>query len=191
MMSRSLLFLSLLALLATAALAAGPGTAAADAPGAIPLQDLGLFPRDRLSVEINLAGPLLAMVAAATRQEDPEFAAVMANLKAIHVQVFPLKGITGIEPLRERIDRATRWLEDRGWTSTVRVREKGEETCIYVKESGGQIVGLTVLSLQPGDEAALINIVGRLDPAQLGRLGSRLDIPQLKNVQAQRPGDRP
>ena len=152
--------------------------------GALALQDLDLFPHDKLSVEINLEGPLLRMVAEATQGDDPAFSKVMAELKAIRVQVFPLKENGGAGPLRPKIDRALRWLEERGWQSTVRVRDKGDETYIYLKQTDGQIVGLTILSLESSGDAALINIVGKLDPAQIGRLGRSLNInlPQLQNV---------
>jgi Domain of unknown function (DUF4252) len=159
-----------------------------DQPGYLPLEELGLFPRDKLSVEINLQGVLLRMIAAATRGEDPEFSGVMAGLRSIQVQVFPLVGIDE-GAIRTKIGRAVHWLEDRGWQSTMRVREQGEETYIYLKESDGKIAGLTLLSVQPHDEAVAINIVGRIDPEQLGRLGRSLDIPELEKVPA--PGKKP
>jgi len=151
-------------------------------PGYFSIQDLDLFPRDKLSVEVNLEGALLRMVVEASR-DDPEFSSVIAGLRAIHVQVFPLAGAdTG--SIRSKIGRAVRLLEDRGWHSTVKVREGGEETYIYLKEADGKIAGLTLLSLEPGDEAVAINIVGRIDPAQIGRLGRHFDIPQLEKVPA-------
>jgi hypothetical protein len=150
-------------------------------PGYVPIEELGLFPRDKLEVEINIGPPLLSMIAAGTKQDDPGFSAVMAGLKSIQVQVFPVKG-ADTAALKTRIDRAVHWLEGHGWKSTVRVRDQGEETYIYLKQTGDQIEGLTLLSLDPKDEAVLINIVGRIDPAELGRLGQSLHVPQLKNV---------
>jgi hypothetical protein len=189
-MRSAILLGSLLALLAAApARGDGPARPAPDA-GAIPFDELDLFPRDKLSVEIDLEGPLLRMVSEFTKSDDPDFAKLMAGLKAIRVQVFPLKGKAGAEPLRPKIDRAVRWLEDRGWHSIVRVRDKGQETYIYLKEGNGKMVGLTILSVSPGEEAALINIVGMLDPAQLGRIGRGLDIPQLQKAQP-RSGGKP
>jgi hypothetical protein len=180
-MRTSMFIGSLLVLLLTAPVVqAGQ---AADA-GALSFQDLDLFPRDKLSVEINLEGPLLRMVAESTRGDDPEFSKLMAGLKAIRVQVFPLKDNGGAGALRPKIDRAVRRLEEHGWQSTVRVRDKGDETYIYLKQTDGQIVGLTILSLESSGDAALINIVGKLDPAQIGRLGRSLDIPQLQKIPA-------
>jgi hypothetical protein len=182
----SILLGALLALLTTAPAvrAAGP---ASDA-GAIPFQELDLFPRDQLSVEINLEGPLLHMVSEFTKSDDPDFAKLMAGLKAIRVQVYPLKDKAGTEPLRGKIDRTVHWLEGHGWHSTVRVHDKGQETYIYLKEADGRMVGLAVLSVSPGQEAALINIVGTLDPAQIGRIGRHLDIPQLQKAQPRSGG---
>jgi hypothetical protein len=154
-----------------------------DQPGYVSVEQLDLFPKEDLSVEINLEGALLRMVAAATRGEDPGFAQMISNLKGIQVQVFPLAGVEE-KSVRTKIGRAIRLLEDRGWKATVRVREKDEESYIYLKESGDQILGLTVLAFTAGQEAALINIVGKLDPAQLERLGRNLDIPQLQKVPA-------
>jgi hypothetical protein len=154
-----------------------------DLPGHVSVEQLDLFPREDLSVEINLEGALLRMVAEMTRGEDPDFAQVISNLRAIQVQVFPLTGVDE-KAVRTKIGRAVRLLEDRGWKATVRVREKDEESYIYLKESGDQILGLTVLAFTAGDEAALINIVGKIDPAQIGRLGRNLNIPQLEKVRA-------
>ena len=114
----------------------------------------------------------------------------MAGLKAITVQAVPLKGLDE-GALRAKIGRTVHWLEDRGWKSTMRVRDKGEETYIYLREVDGKIAGLTLLTLEPGDEAVVINIVGRIDPAQLGRLSQSLHLPQIKQVPAPAPGKKP
>lgn len=147
----------------------------ASQPGYVPIEKLDLFPREKLSVEINVEGALLGLIAAAARGSDPEFASLVSGLKAINVQAFPLKGVDE-DRLRTRIGSAVRWLEDRGWKSTLKVREGGEETYIYLKEADGKIAGLTLLSMTPGDEAVVLNIVGRIDPAQIGRLARHFDV---------------
>lgn len=152
-------------------------------PGYLPIEQLNLFPPEKLSVEINIEGPLLRMIAAAARQDDPGFASVIAGLKGITLQAFPLKGVDATA-VKARIAGAVRWLEGHAWTSSIKVRDQGAETYVYLKQSGDRIDGLTLLSVSPGDEAVVINIVGTIDPAQLGRIGRKFDLPQLQKIPA-------
>ena len=186
-MRRPLVFAAVLLLLTAAA---GQAQKLADPPGYVSIESLGLFPSDDLEVEINIDGPLLNMVAAATRKDDPGFSSVMAGLKSIQVQVYPLKGVDPAG-IKTKIGRSVHLLEEKGWKSTVRVKDKGDETYIYLKQSGGRIDGLTLLSMSPGDEAVVINIVGRIDPAQLGQLGQSLHVPQLQKVPTQGGSKKP
>ena len=173
-MRKTILAIAIPVLLLLAA-SAGQAQNLATQPGYVPLDKLDLFPQEKLSTEINIEGALLSLIAAGTKRAEPEFSSLIAGLKAINVQVFPLKDVDE-SPLRTRISHAVRWLEDRGWKSTLRVKEQGEETYIYLKESAGKIDGLTLLSLSPGEEAVVINIVGRIDPAQIGRLAQHFDV---------------
>lgn len=177
---RLLLRASLLILLSTLSTASARAEARPPSAGAIPIDELGLFTDRELSVEINLDGPLLKLVGEASRSADPEFANLVSGLEAIRVRVAPVKG--SAEAMRSHIAQTVRWLESHGWQTIVRVRETTHESYIYVKQGHSQIVGLAVLSFDPGKDAALINIVGRLDPAQLGRLGRGLNLPQLENA---------
>lgn len=187
MMRKPIVLLTVLLVLATVA---GRAQKLESEPGYVPIEELGLFPHDKLEVEINLNGPLLHLIAEATKQDDPAFSTVMAGLKSIQVQAFPLKGAdTGA--IKAKIDRAVHWLEGRGWKSTVRVRDQGAETYIYLKQTGDRIEGLTLLSLDPKDEAVVINIVGRIDPAQLGRIGKTLNVPQLQKAPAPNGARKP
>ncbi|HEY0512976.1 MAG TPA: DUF4252 domain-containing protein [Thermoanaerobaculia bacterium] len=189
MMRKPIVTAVLGALLLFLAVAAGRAQKLESLPGYVPIEELNLFPPDKLSVEVNLDGPLLHMVAAATKGDDPEFSAVMAGLKSIKVQVYPLKGVDA-GAVKGKIGRAVHWLEGHGWQSSIRVKEKGDETYIYLKQTGDRIEGLTLLSLNPGDEAVIINIVGRIDPAEIGRLGKNLDLPQLQKIPARGGGAR-
>lgn len=169
---------------------AAPGAFAQKAAlqaGALPLDDLGLFPADKLSVEINLDGALLRMVSASLKGEDPGLASLLGNLRGIRVQVLPLEG-ENESLVKNSFGRAVRWLEGQGWKSTMRVRDKGEETYIYLKEADGKVMGMTVLA-KDGEEAVVVNIVGRFDPADIGRIGRGLDIdvdlPGLDKVPSQ------
>ncbi|HKI05428.1 MAG TPA: DUF4252 domain-containing protein [Thermoanaerobaculia bacterium] len=181
-MRKTIILVVILLVLGTAA---GQAQKLTDQPGYVPLEQLDLFPKDKLSLEINIEGALMSLIAAGAKN-DPEFSSLMAGLKSITVQAIPLKGMDEAT-VRTKIGRTVRWLEDRGWKSTMRMRDKGEEAYIYLREVDGKIAGMTLLTLDPGQEAVVINIVGRIDPAQIGRLSQRLNLPQIKHTPAPAP----
>ena len=145
-------------------------------PGYFPFEELDILARDELSIEINLSKPLLRLVAAATRKTEPEFAELIASLDAVRVRVAP-SGEVDLERARAAVSKATRWLEDRGWQVVVRAREDDEEIFIYTRELAGEIAGMAVLVVDEAGDVAVINIVGRMDLDQLGKLSEALDIP--------------
>ncbi len=147
-------------------------------PGYFPFEELDILARDELSLEINLAKPLLRLVAAATRKAEPEFAALIDSLDAVRVRVAPADEVD-LERARKATAGAADWLESQGWQVVVRAREDDEEIFIYTREQEGEIAGMAVLAIEEGGDVAVINIVGRMDLAQLEKLGEALDIPQL------------
>jgi Domain of unknown function (DUF4252) len=182
MHTRAVLFCLLALLLGTVATTAVVAASSPPAsPGALPFGELEIFARKDLTTEINLEGAFLKLIASATSEDDPDFARLVSGLQAIRVQVAPLRGLDA-EKVHAKMDQAVRWLEAKGWTAVVRIREKEEESYIYSREVQGQIVGLAVLSFEPGKEAAVVNIFGHLDPDQIGRLGRGLHVHQLEKV---------
>ena len=147
-------------------------------PGYFPIEDLDLFPEEAINLEINLTGTMLEFIALATGEEEPELARLVENLESIRVRGAEIDSLDR-ERLRSGIAATVDRLADSGWTSMVRIREEGEEIHVFFKEKNGEMQGLTVLSLEE-DEAMLINLVGGIDPTQLGRLASGLDLPQLE-----------
>lgn len=152
-------------------------------PGYFPLEELGILQSEELSVEVNLKGALLRLVAAAVSQEDEEFAELVSGLDLIRVQVAPTSSVDGAET-RRRIAAASKRLDAEGWLTIVRTRDDEEEVLIYAREVGGEFVGLAVLAMD-GDsdgDVALINIVGPIDPSRIASLGEMLDIPQIEDA---------
>ena len=161
-----------------------PGMAAAqlntDHPGYFPIEELGILPEEAITLEINLTGPMIKFIALATNEEEPELSQLVEELESIRVRGADLETLDP-ERVRAEIRRAAQSLADSGWISMVRMRDEDEEVYIYFKEQEGEMMGLTVLSLEE-DEAMMINLVGKIDPADLGSLASGLDFPQLEQA---------
>ena len=105
---------------------------------------------------------------------------MLEGLESIRVRGSDLESVD-TESVRTGIRAATERLAADGWLSMVRMRDHDEEIHIYFKERAGEMVGLTVLSIEE-DEAMLINLVGTIDPAGLADLATGLDLPQLEQA---------
>jgi len=149
-------------------------------PGYFPIEDLGILPEESINLEINLTGPMIKFIVLATQEEEPELSQLVENLESIRVRGADLDAV-GAEGVRSGIRNVAQKLTEKGWTSMVRMRDEAEEIYIYFKEQEGEMMGLTVLSLED-DEAMLINLVGKIDPAGLGSLAAGLDLPQLEQA---------
>lgn len=150
-----------------------------DHPGYFPIENLGILPEESINLEINLPGAMLKFIAAATDENEPDLSRIAENLKSIRVRGADL-GEVGLERVRSGFQNAAQKLEAAGWSSMVRMRADDEEVYIFFKEEVGQMVGLTVLTLEDS-EVMLINLVGNIDPSDLSGLaeGLALDLPQI------------
>lgn len=139
-------------------------------------------------LEVNIKGALLNLiVGAAEAEEDPELTNILSKLKAIEVRGYPLTSQNF-----DDIDRQTRQLagrlESQGWETVVRLREDDERVNVFLKSNGNSIAGLVVMVLDPSDDdgAVFVNIVGDIDPKEVGRIGQRFDIDPLSNLDGSR-----
>ena len=170
---RRLIFLISIALLAST-LHAQP---IEEHPGYFPIDELQFLSPDDLSVEINLRGAMLRLIGKVAADDDPEFALVMKNLEAIRVQIAPTDRLQA-DTVRKGLDTGVAMLENLGWYRMVLTRDEGEEVHIYGREDEGGLQGLTVLAIED-EEVIVLNLVGRIDPDQLGSLMSGLDLPEV------------
>lgn len=150
-------------------------------PGYFPLELLDVLAPEDVSIEINLRGAMLRMISSFTDEEDPEFAALVAGLDAVHVRSGEFDP-NEMADVGARVAAGQRWLQDNGWLAMLRVRDEGEEVYIYTREVGVEIVGLAILALESG-EATAINLIGRIDPDQIGRLAAGFGGGGLEDLQ--------
>jgi len=153
-------------------------TTVAQAPGFFPIEQLALFTPESLNVDIDLQGPMLRLVASAMSgaedDEDRQFAALMAKLTRIRVRVGSLDGKDPAQ-VKSVVMGAGERLAGSGWQRILFAREEGELVSVFVRGDEQRFHGITVLAVDNPDEIALINIVGDIDPSQLGRLLGDLD----------------
>ena len=161
-----------LLLLSDAVQAADPS----DAPGFVDFGDLETLTGNPPRVEVDLGGPMIRFLAAASREAEPDVAEMMSRLKSVRVSVFDLAPGSE-EATHLKVQSLAADLEARDWERAVVVREEGETIVhMYMKFDGDDVVGLTFMAVDDDDEAIFINIVGEVDPAVLGKLAAKFGV---------------
>lgn len=198
---RHLLTLALLAALLAAPAAAQKGTRGdkpsrppspsfENDPGYVDFEAFGLLAEQGgESLRISLYGPILQLVAEATKGDEPGFSEIIEKLRAIRAEIFEVPP-GGRKELRQRtIDLAHR-LQGDGWQTVLEVRsETGDLSFIQTRTEGDHISGLAVMFIEPDGSAGFINIVGDVSPAELGRLGRTFDIAPLEEMSRELDGE--
>lgn len=139
-------------------------------------------------LEVNIKGALLSLITEASRAEDdPELTSILSKLKAIEVRGYPLTS-TMFDDINRRTGAMAKELESQGWETVVTVRERDERVNVYLKAHEDVISGLVVMVLDPSDDdgAVFVNIVGDIDPKQIGRIGQKFNIDPLSQVNGSR-----
>jgi hypothetical protein len=151
-------------------------------PGYIDFSEFESWFDEEASVEVNLQGRLLGLIAEASRADDPELADLLLKLKALQVRGFPLTAAQ-IRTMERRAADIGDDLEADGWTTVVRLRDYDRYVDMYARESETAIEGLLMMVVDAQKhETVFINIVGDIDPAELGRIGRKFDIGPLDDV---------
>jgi hypothetical protein len=146
------------------------------------LGDLDDFFASRATVEVNVEAALMRMVEAASRQEDPELADLLARLDGVFVLGYELKETTMDQFDQLATDMGNN-LADDGWTVVMRTRDIVENTHFYVRLEGDGVTGMVVISVEAGsDQAVFVNIVGDIDPEQIGRIGQKFQIQGMREL---------
>jgi Domain of unknown function (DUF4252) len=171
---------------------AGPGRVLAGTPsedvtkhpGYVDFGTVNLFGSKPPDVEVLIEKPLIEMVKVFAANDDPELANMLSKLMQISVQVFAIDrdNLTAIE---KRTDEVSGKLEAQGWSRIIKVnkRAEGDQTYIYLKMKDNKVQGLALMNVDSQkEEATFANIVGEVDPEQLGRLQHKFNIEGLDSL---------
>lgn len=153
-------------------------------PGYVEFGNLEGFMDAEETVEVFIRGPLLKFVSKATQGEDPELSRLLSDLVVIKVNVFSTDDKEKGQVL-ELIANIAKDLKKKNWETMVKVKEKGERVEIFTLfDNNDEMQGLTIMVMEDGvdQETVFINIAGKIDPEQLGKLGDKFDIPELDDV---------
>ena len=159
-------------------------------PGYVDFQTVNLFGQKAADVEVYLERNLIEMVAAIARGNDPELADMLMKLKQIRVQTFEIEP-QKLEAIEKKTLEMSAKFESQGWAPLVKMRDRheGSQTYVYMKWMDNKMQGLVVMNVNADeDEASFVNLVGEIDPEQLGKLQRKFDIHGLDSLDVEMKG---
>ena len=150
-------------------------------PGYVNFGDLSALEDGEEVTEVLIEEKLLRMVSKFT-DDDKELSDLIGGLKLIKVNTFEVTPSNSTQ-LMDRAKSIDKDLMRNKWDRIVRTKSRGEVANVYIKTAGDdKFVGLTVVSIDEGGEAAFVNIVGTINMDALGKLGQKFDIPGLDDI---------
>jgi len=153
-------------------------------PGYANLELPGWTEADRV-LSVSLGPSILRMARWVTdADEDPEAEAILKNVRAIRVSVYELEG-DSTRLLKHAADTSSQ-LQKQGWEILVKVNEGTEQTLVMSKIIDQLMTGIVVLSIDE-EEMVFVNLMGSIDPAQLGEILRGLDSETDADLDIQLP----
>lgn len=144
-------------------------------PGYVDFGDLSAISVGEPSVEISLGSALLGFLRLAIQDEDKELADTIGKLRSIRISVFELEP----DDLADATARAvaiSKQLKADGWETAVEINSDDTLVRMFMKMHNDKVAGMTVIVIEAESDAVFINIVGEIDPAQLGRVTKKFGI---------------
>ena len=125
------------------------------------------------TVQIAVGESLLGLVSSLTASEDPDAAELFNRLNGVRVSVFESSQMA--EGAVDHLKEVSAQLSERGWESVVTVNSADEQVRIFMKISEGMVQGITVMAVED-NEAVFVNVIGNLNPEELGKVMNNFDI---------------
>lgn len=151
-------------------------------PGYVDFGDFTDLENSEGITEVILDQEILSALAEISDDGDPNIMAVLNGLKLVKANVYQI-GDNNSTALTEKINKLDSKLTSDKWKRIVKTRSEDELANVYIKQNGnGKIIGLVVTTFDPSGEAAFVNIVGEIDLKTIGKLGGKLNIPHLDDI---------
>lgn len=175
---RLLITLALGAVLAVPAL----GAEISKLPGYVDL-DWIRIPDGAAEIQDIVLDPVLAGLAIKGNVEDE--AAInqaLAMIKSVRVKSFTLAENQDEATVAADVKKLQDRLEKDRWQRLIYVKDGAETVTVSTLYDGKDMVGLMLLTYEPGDSATFINVVGDLDLSTLLRLASQMHGTDLDGI---------
>lgn len=169
-MKLKLLLIGLTAMLALPAMA--QEDALKDFPGYVEFGELNSVFGEP-TVQVAVGESLLGLIGSLSASQDPEAAELFKRLNGVRVNVYETSQMA--DGAVDYVKDVSSQLSGLGWESVVTVNSADEQVRIFMKIDDDKVLGITVMAVEE-NEAVFVNVIGDINPAQLGKVMDNFDI---------------
>jgi len=146
---------------------------------------VGLVHDDDLQIEVWLPRALLQIVKAV----DPELGELVDGLELAQAVVVETEDPGTVRKLVERMRSTESALLEKGWVRLARIKDGDERVSVLILNDEDSIRGLTVMvsDSSPGGSFVFANVAGVIDLGAIQRLGEKMNIPGLDQLETEKP----
>ncbi len=151
-------------------LVAGPALAEnlAGTPGYVDLEWIKIPANAAEIQDIDLGVVLLGIAANAEDNQDEALLQALSMIKSIRVKSWTVDGDDATAG--EAMDKVAETLEKDDWKRLIYVKDDEETVTVSTRYEGKDMVGLMLVTYEPGDTVTFVNVVGDLDLGTLFKL---------------------
>jgi len=150
-------------------------------PGYLDLEWI-VIPDDASEIQDIDLGPILGSISAdAEEKGDDALVKVLAMIRSIRVKSFSIEEGGG-ESAKMAVDKVTAQMENDDWKRLIYIKDGEETVSVNTRYDGPDLVGLMIISYEPDDSVAFVNVVGDLDLGTLIGLAKQIDHDSIEDM---------
>jgi len=127
-------------------------------------------------------GPILGNLAQdAEDKGDDALVQALSMVRSIRVKAFSIEDGSGTE-VEKSVEQVRAKLKKEGWKNLFNMKDGDETVLVTTKYDGEDMVGLMIVTYEPGDSVAFVNVVGDLDLGTLISLAQKIDHDSIEDM---------
>jgi len=140
------------------------------------------IPEEATEIQDIDLGPILGDLAKDAREKgDDALFQALGMVRSIRVKSFSVDE-GGDQAAREAVDKIAAQLKKDDWKRLIYMKDGDETVSVNTKYDGEDLVGLMIVTFEPGDSVAFVNVVGDLDLGTLISLAKEMDHDSIEDM---------
>ncbi len=153
----------------------------ADEPGYMDLEWI-VIPDDASEIQDIDLGPILKDISKDAQDKgDDALVQALAMVRSIRVKAFSIEDGGGAQA-QAAVEKVTDKLKSGDWKRLIYMKDGDETVSVSTRYEGEDLVGLMIVTFEPEDSVAFVNVVGDLDLGTLLRLAREIDSDSIEDM---------